>query len=147
MPSPWLAALDALVGYCVKLHILQGILVPSLHYRCALSGMHSPNGTAQRARTAVQSICDRYLRHICRVKYATSSAMLLRELWLSLLQGFWWRQTLEFCIKLAAIPVGSHFHTILLDHVDDAFSVGEWRQELFWLHSYLFAIYWAAHAL
>ena len=80
----------------LKVFLLQGILVPSLHYGCALWGMHSPNGTAQKARTAVQFICDRYLRHICRVKYATPSAMLLGELWLSLLQVFWWQQTLEF---------------------------------------------------
>ena len=80
----------------LKFFLLQGILVPSLHFGCALWGMHSPNGTAQKAQTAVQSICDRYLRHICRVKYATLSAMLLGELWLSFLQVFWWRQTLEF---------------------------------------------------
>ncbi len=77
--------------------------------------MHSPSGTAQKAR------------------------------W-SLLQVSGWRQTLEFCNKTAVIPVGLHVHTTLLDHLDDAFSVGEWRQELFWFHSYLVTICWAAHA-
>jgi len=43
---------------------------------------------------------------------------------LSLLQVFWWRRTLEFCNKIAASPVGSDFQKILLDHLDDAFSVG-----------------------
>jgi len=43
---------------------------------------------------------------------------------LSPLQVFWWRRTLEFWNRLAASPVGSLFHTILLDNLDDAFSVG-----------------------
>jgi len=50
--------------------------------------------------------------------------MLLEELGLSPLQVFWWRRTLEFWNRLAASPVGSLFHTILLDNLDDAFSVG-----------------------
>ncbi len=86
--------------------------------------MHSPSGAANRARTALRSLYDRYLRHICGVKYATPSAMLLEELGLSPLQVFWWRRTLEFWSRLAASPVGSLFHTILLDNLDDAFSVG-----------------------
>ncbi len=108
----------------LKPFLLQSILVPSLHYGCELWGMHSPSGAANRARTALQSLYDRYLRHICGVKYATPSAMLLEELGLSPLQVFWWRRTLEFWNRLAASPVGSLFHTILLDNLDDAFSVG-----------------------
>ncbi|DBA82658.1 TPA: hypothetical protein ACH3X1_006901 [Trebouxia sp. C0004] len=50
--------------------------------------------------------------------------MLLEELVLSPLQVFWWQQTLEFWNKIAASLVGSLFHTILLDNLDDAFSVG-----------------------
>ena len=98
----------------LKLFLLQGILAPSLHYGCELWGMHTPRGAAQQARVALQSIYDRYLRHICGVKYATPSAMLLEELGLSPLQVFWWRRTLEFWNKIAASPVGSLFHTILM---------------------------------
>ena len=83
--------------------------------------MHSPSGAANRARTALRSLYDRYLRHICGVKYATPSAMLLEELGLSPLQVFWWRRTLEFWNRL---PVGSLFHTILLDNLNHAFCVG-----------------------
>ena len=49
--------------------------------------MHTPRGEAQKARAALQSIYDRYLRHICGVKYATPSAMLLEDLGLSPLGG------------------------------------------------------------
>jgi len=79
----------------LTLFLLQGILVPSLHYGCELWGMHSPRGAAQNARAALQFIYDRYLRHICGVKYTTPNAMLLEEFGLSPLQVFWWRQTLE----------------------------------------------------
>jgi len=72
----------------LKLFLLQGILAPSLHYGCELWGMHTPCGEAQKARVALQSVYDRYLRHICGVKYATPSAMLLEELGLSPLQVF-----------------------------------------------------------
>ena len=85
--------------------------------------MHTPHGEAQKARAALQSIYDRYLGHICGVKYATPSAMLLEELGLAPLQVFWWRRTLEFWNKIATSPVGSLFHTVLLDNLDDAFSV------------------------
>jgi len=107
----------------LKNFLLQSIVVPSLHYGCELWGMHTPRGEAQKARVALQSIYNRYLRHICEVKYATPSAMLLEELGLSPLQVFWWRQTLEFWNKIASSPVGSLFHTILLDNLDDAFYV------------------------
>ena len=36
-----------------KLFLLQGILVPSLHYGCELWGMHTPRGEAQKARVAL----------------------------------------------------------------------------------------------
>ncbi|DBA89809.1 TPA: hypothetical protein ACH3X2_004679 [Trebouxia sp. C0005] len=55
--------------------------------------------------------------------------MLLEEIGLSPLQVFGGRQTLEFWNKVVAIaspvasPVGSLFHTILLDNLDDALSV------------------------
>ena len=89
----------------LKLFLLQSILTPSLHYSCELWGMYE----AQKARVALQSIYGRYLRHICGVKYATPSAMLLEELGLSPLHVFWWRRTLEFWNKIAASPVGSLF--------------------------------------
>ena len=93
-----------------------------------LWGMHSSCGASNRARTALKSIYDRYLRHICGVKYTTPSAMLLEELGLSPLQIFWWQRDLAFWNKLVDSPVrgltGSQFHTILLDNLDDAFSVG-----------------------
>ncbi len=73
----------------LKLFLLQGILAPSLHYGCELWGMHTPHGEPQKARVALQSIYDRYLRHICGVKYATPNVMLLEELGLSPLQVFW----------------------------------------------------------
>ncbi len=47
----------------LKLFLLQIILTPSLHYGCELWGMHTPRGKAQKARVALQSIFDRYLRH------------------------------------------------------------------------------------
>ncbi len=55
----------------VKLFLLQGILVPCLRYSCELWGMHIPCGAAQKAQVTLQSTYDRYLRHICRVKYVT----------------------------------------------------------------------------
>jgi len=109
-------------GNMVKLthFLLQSILVPSLQYGCELWGMHSPSGAAKKARTALQSIYDKYLRHICGVKYTTPCAVLLEELGLSPLQVFWWRRN-----KITASPVGSLFHTILLDNIDNAFSAGD----------------------
>jgi len=64
----------------LKQFLLQGSLTPSLHYGYELWGMQTPRGEAQKARVALQSIYDRYLRHICGVKYATPSAMFLEEL-------------------------------------------------------------------
>ena len=116
IPLPrFMLLLDAAALFALrKLFLLQ---TPSLHYGCELWGMHTPRGEAQ----TLQSIYDRYLRHICGVKYATPSAMLLEELGLSPLQVVWWPRTLEFWNKIAASPVGSLFHTILLDILDDAF--------------------------
>ena len=57
----------------LKLFLLQNIFVASLYYG-ELRDMHNPCGKAQKARVALQSIYDRYLRHICGVKYATPSA-------------------------------------------------------------------------
>ena len=85
--------------------------------------MHTPTGEAKTARAALQSIYDRFLRHICGVKH-TPSIVLLEELALLPLQVFWWQQTLEFWNTIAASPVGSLFHTILLDNIYDAFHVG-----------------------
>jgi len=96
--------------------------VPSLHYECELWGMHSPSGAAKKARTALQSIYDKYLRHICGVKYTYPSAVLLEELGSSPLQVFCWWRTVEFWNKIATSPVQSLFDTILLDNADDPFS-------------------------
>ena len=49
--------------------------------------------------------------------------MLLKELGLSPLQVFWWRQTLKLWNQIASSPIGLLFHTILLDNLDDVFSV------------------------
>ena len=78
---------------------------------------------AKAARAALQSIYDRFLRRICGVKHAPST-VLLEELALSPLQVFWQQQTLEFWNTIAASPVGSLFHTILLDNIHDAFHAG-----------------------
>ncbi len=105
----------------LKLFLLQSILVPSLHYGCELWRMHAPLARQiERELLCSPSMTD---RHIRGVKYATPSAMLLEELGLSPLQGFWWRRTLEYWNRLAASPVGSLFHT-MSSKIDDAFSVG-----------------------
>ena len=106
----------------LMLSLLQSILVPALHYGCQIWGMHTPTGEAKTVRAALQSIYDRFLRRICGVKH-TPSIVLLEELALSPLQVFWWQQTLEFWNTIAASPVGSLFHTILLDTIHDAFHV------------------------
>ena len=80
--------------------------------------MHTPTGETKAARVAY----DRFLRRICGVRH-TPNAVLLEELALSPLQVFWWQQTLEFWNTIAASPVGSLFHTILLDNIHDAFNV------------------------
>ena len=100
----------------LTLSLLQSILVPSLHYGCQLWGMHSPTGPAKVARADLQSIYNKYFRRIWGVNRATPSAMSLEEL------VCWWQQTLKFWNTVAASPVDSLFHTILLDN--DAFHVG-----------------------
>ncbi len=50
--------------------------------------------------------------------------MLLVELGLLPLQVLWWRQTLRFWDGLAALPVGSFYHTVCLDNLTDAFQGG-----------------------
>ena len=85
--------------------------------------MHTPTGEAKAARAALQSIYDRFLRRVCGVRHMPS-AVLLGELALSPLQVFWWQQTSEFWNMIAANPVGSLFHTILLGNIHDAFHVG-----------------------
>ena len=106
----------------LMLSLLQSIPVAALHYGCQIWGMHTPTGEAKAARTALQSIYDRFLRRICGVRH-TPSTVLLEELALSPLQVFWWQQTLEFWNTIAVSLVGSLFHTILLDNIHDAFHV------------------------
>ena len=84
--------------------------------------MHTPTGEAKAARAALQSIYDRFLRCICGVRHTTST-ILLEELALSPLQVFWWQQTWRFGTQLLLVLFGSHFHTILLDNIHDAFHV------------------------
>ena len=50
--------------------------------------------------------------------------MLLTEIGFLCPQVFWWRQTLRFRNNIAALPVGSFFHTVLLDSLNDAFHHG-----------------------
>jgi len=104
----------------IHLHLLQAILVPALHYGCEVWGMHSPSGVAQHTREALQRCYDRYLGQITGVRKSTPSRLLLIELGLRPLQLFWWRQTLRFWNQLATSPVGSMYHTVLLDNVWDA---------------------------
>ena len=78
----------------------------------------------------LQSIYDRFLRCICGVRHAPR-AVLLEELALSPLQVFWWQQFLEFWNTVAASPVDSLSHTMLLDNIQDAFHVGRGAREFF----------------
>lgn len=54
----------------------RGVIGLSLRYGCELWGMHSPCGAAKRAQTASQSIYERYLRRICRVKHSKCDVVL-----------------------------------------------------------------------
>ena len=105
-------------------------------------GMHTPTG---EAKAALQSTYDRFLMRICGAKHAPS-AVLLEELALSLLQVLWWQQTLDFWNTIAAGPVDSLFHTILLDNIHDAFHVGRGAKNFFQLHCHLLAVGCAFHA-
>lgn len=109
----------------LKLQLLQSTLTPSIHYECELWRVHSPTvALAKKSGTDLQRIYARHLWHICGVKFATPSAMLLAELGLLPLQVFWWQQTLQFYNKLATSPRDSLFHIILLDNQHDAFERG-----------------------
>lgn len=106
----------------LHLHLLQAILVPVLQYGCQIWGMHSPRvAVADDAHAALQRLYDYYLRAICRLLPCTPRKPLLKELGLLPLQVFWWRQTLQFWNSLAALPVGSLYHTACLDNLTDAF--------------------------
>ena len=48
----------------------------------------------------------------------------MTELGLLPLQVFWWRQTMQFWSSLAALPVGSLYHTVYLNKITDAFQEG-----------------------
>ena len=111
-------------GKAVNLHLrmLQSILVPALHYGCEVWGMHSPRvAAAKRERLELQRLHDYYLRHICDLSPSTPRRILLAELGLLPLEVFWWKQSLQFWNSLAVLPVGSLYHTILLDNLADAF--------------------------
>ena len=87
--------------------------------------MHSPDaGSAKWARLDLQKVYDFYLRVVCGLSSSTLCSMLLTELGVLPLQVFWWRQTLRFWNNIAALPVGSFFHTVLLDILYDAFHHG-----------------------
>ena len=109
----------------LHLHLLQAVLVSVLLYGCQVWGMHSPRvATANRARLDLQRLYDYYLRTICGLLPSTPRRMLLAELGLLPLQVLWWRQTLRFWNGLAALPVGSFYHTVCLDNLTDAFQGG-----------------------
>ncbi len=109
----------------LHLHLLQAVLVSVLLYGCQVWGMHSPRvAAANRARLDLQRLYDYYLRTICGLLPSTPRRMLLVELGLLPLQVLWWRQTLRFWNGLAALPVGSFYHTVCLDNLTDAFQGG-----------------------
>ena len=114
-------------GNTVNLHLylLQTTLVPVLQYGCEIWGMHSPRVVAANgARDALQRLYDYYLRTVCRLSPSTPRNLLLMELGILPLQVFWWRQAMQFWNSLAALPVGSLYHTVCLDSLTDAFQGG-----------------------
>ena len=114
-------------GNTVNLHLylLQTTLVPVLQYGCEIWGMHSPRVVAANgARDALQRLYDYYLRTVCRLSPSTPCKLLLMELGILPLQVFWWRQAMQFWNSLAALPVGSLYHTVCLDSLTDAFQGG-----------------------
>ena len=114
-------------GYTFNAHLqlLQSILVPVLHYVCEVWGMHSPDtGSAKWARLDLQKVYGLYLRVVCGLSSSTLCSMWLTEVGVLPLQVFWWRRTLPPRKNVAALPVGSFFHTILLDRLYDAFHHG-----------------------
>ncbi|DBA97470.1 TPA: hypothetical protein ACH3X1_015185 [Trebouxia sp. C0004] len=87
--------------------------------------MHSPRvAAANRARLELQRLYDYYLRTMCGLLPSTPHRILLSELGLLPLQVLWWQQTLRFWNSLAALPVGSFYHTVCLDNITDAFRGG-----------------------
>ncbi len=109
----------------LHLHLLQAVLVPVLQYGCQVWSMHSPRvAAANSSRLDLQRLYDYYLRTICGLLPSTPRKILLAELGLLPLQVLWWRQTLRFWNSLAALPVGSCYHTVCLDNLTDAFQKG-----------------------
>ena len=106
-----------------KLQLLQSILVPSVHYGCELWGMHRA-AMANRARANLEQLYASFLKRICGLRRNTPTSMVLVELALTPLKLFWWQQSLQFFNKLAACPVDSVFHQVLLDNQNDAFRHG-----------------------
>ena len=109
----------------LQLHLLQAVLVPALQYGCQIWGMHSPRVAAANHVW----VCNAYMittsGQVCGLLQTTPCKILLAELGLlHLLQGFWWRQTLQFWTSLAALPAGTYYHTVCLDNLDDAFREG-----------------------
>ena len=112
----------------IHLQLSQSILVPALHYGCEVWGMLSPDaGSAKRARLDLQKVDNFYFRVVCGLSSSTPRSMLLTELGVLPLQVFWWRQTLRFWNNIAALPVDSFFHTVLLDSLYDAFHHGAYN--------------------
>lgn len=106
----------------LQLRLWQAVLVPVLQYGCQVWGMHSPRvAAANRAHLDLQRLYDYYLRTICDLLPSTPRKMLLAELGFVASQVLWWRQTLKFWNSLAALPVGSFYHTVCLDNFTDAF--------------------------
>ncbi len=107
------------------LHLLQAVLVPVLQYGCQVWGMHNPRvAAANRARLDLQRLYDYYLRTICGLLPSAPRRILLAELGLLPLQVLWWQPTLQFWNSLAALPVGSFYHTVCLDNLTDALQGG-----------------------
>ncbi|DBA85352.1 TPA: hypothetical protein ACH3X2_006033 [Trebouxia sp. C0005] len=87
--------------------------------------MHSPRvAAANIARLDLQRLYDYYLRTMCGLLPSTRHKMLLLELGLLPLQVLRWQQTLQFWNRLAALPVGSFYHTVCLDNPTDAIQGG-----------------------
>ncbi len=119
----------------LHLHLLQTVLVPVLQHGCQVWGMHSPRAAAaSRACLDLQRLYDYYLRTICGLLPSTPRRILLAELGLLPLQVLWWQQTLRFWNSLAALPVGSFYHTVCLDNLTDqavprtCFAMPLWQQ-------------------
>ena len=70
----------------------------------------------------MQRLYDYYFRTICGLLPLTPRRILLAEL--GPLQVLWWQQTLQLWNSLAALPVGSLYHTACLDNLTDAFQGG-----------------------